>query len=143
MANVSTIGSILLRIVLGYLAASIAASVLMFLVSLVMSIGHPPVAGRTAFDDLANQVGWIPFFTLVAGIFAAPGALLCILVSEVAKIHRLWFFLAIGALGSIPVLFIGDERSITSMLEGFLLLGSIGALSGGAYWLVRHRKWPV
>lgn len=143
MVQVSTVARILLRIALGYGAACVTTAFLMFLLSALMGVGQPMADGQSAFDDFTNQAGWLPFYVFTAGLFAAPVAGLGIITSEVAKIDRLWFFLLIGALGSVPVLFMGPDRSVSETLEGFVMFGPIGAASGAVYWLVRFRAWPI
>ncbi|MFN2099998.1 hypothetical protein [Altererythrobacter sp. MF3-039] len=143
MAPFQTAASNMARIVIGYFVASLAASVGLFVVGALVSIGDPQIEGRTAIGDLANQAGYIPMFAAFAAVFAAPVALLAIIASEIAKIDKLWYFLLAGALAAIPVLFAGKERSTAEMLEGFVMFAPIGALASGAFWLIRHRKWPV
>ena len=143
MASLSNVPSLISRIVIGYIIACFVAALGLFLVGAVMSVGDPPVEGRTAIGDLANQAGYFPVYAAFAAVFAAPVAALGIAVSEVAKLDKLWYFLVLGALSAIPVLFTGKDRSISEMLEGFAMFGPIGAIAAGAFWLVRHRKWPI
>ncbi|MEM6496904.1 MAG: hypothetical protein AAF709_09300 [Pseudomonadota bacterium] len=143
MATAQTAISNITRIAVGYIIASLVAAVGVFLLGALMSVGDPPIEGRTAMGDLANQAGYIPMFAALAAVFAAPVALLAIAVSEFAKINQLWYFLMAGALAATPVLLTGQDRSIVEMLEGFAVFGPTGALASAAFWLIRHRKWPV
>ncbi len=133
----------LIRIALGYVAACFATSLGIFLIASLMTIGQPLQEGVTWGEDIANQAGYLPVFAAMAGILAAPVALVAILFSEVRKITGLWFFLIAGAAAGIPVLFRGDQITVTRAIEDYITLGPIGAASGAAFWLVRHRKWPI
>ncbi len=108
-----------------------------------MTIGQPLMEGVTWGEDIANQAGYLPVFAAMTGILAAPVALVAILVSEIRKITRLWFFLFAGAAAGIPVLFRGDQITVMRAIENYATLGPIGAAAGAAFWLVRHRKWPI
>ncbi|MEL7199603.1 MAG: hypothetical protein AAGL10_14930 [Pseudomonadota bacterium] len=143
MATLQNAAGIIARIVIGYIVASLIASVVLVLLGTLTSIGEPPIEGRNAMGDLANQAGYIPMFAVLAAVLAAPVALLAIAVSEYAKINRLWYFLMAGALATIPVLFPGKDRGLAEMLEGFAMFGPTGAIASVAFWLIRHRKWPV
>lgn len=143
MAPLKSVVSNMTRIVMGYFVASLVAALILFLLGTLTSIGDPPMEGRTLLGNLANQAGYIPLFAVLAAILSAPFALLAIAVSEFANIDSLWYFLLVGACAAIPALFVGDGRSIAEMFEGFALLGPTGALASTAYWLIRHRKWPV
>lgn len=133
----------LIRIVLAYVVASFVASMGTFLIAGLMSIGQPSVEGSNPFGYLAGQLAYIPVFAVFAGVLAAPIALVTILISEIRKITGLWFFLLAGAAAGIPVMFRGDQITLTRAIEDYVTLGPIGAAAGGAFWLVRHRKWPV
>lgn len=143
MTTIENAAAVLSRIVVGYLVACMVAALGLFLMGAIMGIGEPLTEGRTALQDLANQAGYLPVFAVFAAVLAAPLALLAILISEALKIERLWFFLTMGALASIPALFMGDERSVAEMLRGFAMFAPIGAIAGATYWLIRHRKWPL
>lgn len=138
-----TIIKALIRIALAYFAASLTSSLGIFLVASLMTIGQPLMEGVTWGEDIVNQVGYLPVFPAMAGILAAPVALVAIVVSEIRKITGLWFFLLAGAAAGIPVLFRGDQITAMRALEDFVTLGPIGAAAGAAFWLVRHRKWPI
>ncbi|MEO0440347.1 MAG: hypothetical protein AAF067_05670 [Pseudomonadota bacterium] len=132
-----------IRILLGYVAACFAAALGIFLIGSLMNIGQPLMEGVTWQEDTQNQIGYLPMFAAMAGIFAAPVALITILVSEIGKITRLWFFLLAGALAGVPVMFRGDQIIVMRALDDYVTLGPIGAAAGATFWLVRHRKWPV
>lgn len=133
----------LIRIALAYVAASFAASLGIFLIAGLMTIGQPLMEGVTWTEDIMNQAGYLPVFAAMAGILAAPIALVAILVSEIRKITGLWFFLLAGAAAGISVLFRGDQMTMMRAIEDYVTLGPIGAAAGAAFWLVRHRKWPI
>lgn len=143
MTGAKQFGFLALRIFLGYFCACFIASVSIFFLSVFMTMGQAPLAGRSSWDELANMAGWMPLYFFAAGIFAAPVALVGILISELAKITRLWFFLLIGASAPLPLLFGGLERAWANMFEGFLNFAPVGILAAAAFWLVRHRKWPI
>ncbi|GAB5483377.1 MAG: hypothetical protein Pars92KO_31340 [Parasphingorhabdus sp.] len=143
MAAIMTSIKVLIRIAFAYFAACLAASLGIFLISSIMTIGQPLMEGVTWGEDIANQAGYLPVFAAMAGILAAPVALVAILVSEIHKITRLWFFLFTGAAAGIPVLFRGDQITMMRAIEDYATLGPIGAAAGAAFWLVRHRRWPV
>lgn len=133
----------LIRIALAYVAASFAASLGIFLIAGLMTIGQPLMEGVTWTEDIVNQAGYLPVFAAMAGILAAPIALVAILVSEIRKITGLWFFLLAGAAAGIPVLFRGDQMTMMRAIEDYVTLGPIGAAAGATFWLVRHRRWPI
>ncbi len=133
----------LIRILIAYIAASLAAALGIFLIAGLMTVGQPLMEGVTSIEDFANQLGYLPVFAAMAGIFAAPVALVAIVVSEIRNITGLWFFLLAGASAGIPVLFRGDQITAMRALEDYVTLGPIGAAAGGAFWLVRHRRWPI
>lgn len=133
----------LIRIALAYVAASFAASLGIFLIAGLMTIGQPLMEGVTWTEDIVNQAGYLPVFAAMAGILAAPVALVAILVSEIRKITGLWFFLLAGAAAGIPVLFRGDQMTMMRAIEDYVTLGPIGAAAGATFWLVRHRRWPI
>ncbi|MEL6874232.1 MAG: hypothetical protein AAGM33_02040 [Pseudomonadota bacterium] len=143
MDTVKTGLSVLIRIMLGYVAACFAAALGIFLIGSLMTFGQPMMEGVTWGEDILNQGGYLPMFAAMAGIFAAPVALITIVVSEIGKIKRLWFFLLAGALAGVPVMFRGDQITVMRALDDYVTLGPIGAAAGAAFWLVRHRKWPV
>ena len=143
MARLSTLAIVLSRILAGYVIACFMAALSMLVVVELMSIGQPVTEGRTKLEDFLNQAGYIPVFAIMTAILAAPVALVAVLISEVTKFNRLWFFLIAGALAAVPALFAGDERSVSDLVRGFLTLGPFGVIAGGSYWLVRHRKWPI
>ncbi|WP_143182745.1 hypothetical protein [Parasphingorhabdus marina] len=134
---------ILVRIALAYAAACFAAALGIFLIGSLMTIGQPLMEGVTWSEDMANQAGYLPVYAAMAGILAAPVALLTILISEFGKITGLWFFLLAGAAAGIPVLFRGSQFTLMRALDDFVTLGPVGAAAGAAFWLVRHRKWPI
>lgn len=133
----------LIRIALAYVAASLTASFGIFLIASFMTIGQPLMEGVTWMEDIANQAGYLPVFAAMAGILAFPIAFVAILVSEIGKITGLWFFLLAGAAAAIPILFRGDQITLMRALEDFVSLGPVGSAAGAAFWLVRHRKWPI
>lgn len=143
MVTMMTSMKALIRIALAYVAACFAASLGILLVGSLMTIGQPLSEGVTWGEDIANQAGYLPLFAAMAGILAAPVALVTIVVSEFRKITRLWFFLLAGAAAGIPVLFRGDQITVMRAIEDYVTLGPIGAAAGAAFWLVRHRKWPI
>lgn len=138
-----TIIKALIRIALGYVAASFAASLGIFVITGFMSIGKPFMEGVTWDESIVNHAGYLPIYAAMAGILAAPIALVAILFSEIGKVTRLWFFLLAGAAAGVPVLFRGDQITLTRAIEDYVTLGPIGAAAGAAFWLVRHRKWPI
>lgn len=143
MAPLKSVLSVSMRIVIGYMIANLIASLVLFLIGALVSIGDPPIESRTLLGDLANQAGYIPVFAALSAIFAAPIALPAIAVSELKKIDALWYFLVAGAFAAVPVLFTGNDRGVAEILEGFAIFGPTGALASAAFWLIRHRKWPL
>jgi len=132
-----------IRIVLAYVVACFAASFGIFLIAGLMTMGQPLAEGVTWGEDIANQAGYLLLFAVVAGILAAPVALVAIFVSEIRKINGLWFFILAGAAAGIPILFRGNEISWARAIDDYVILGPIGAAAGTAFWLTRHRKWPA
>lgn len=143
MEKVAAFGVSLLRIVLGYITACFACALAMFVLSLIMGLGDPPVEGMSRADEFVNQTVWIPLAALFAAVLAAPVAILAIIVSEIAKVTNKWFFIVTGALASVPALFRGDAITWSRAIDDLFILAPLGAIAGFAFWLVRHRKWPV
>jgi hypothetical protein len=133
----------LLRVLFGFAIACLVAGV-----ATVAFVVNPATIANLPGDAQTEQLSNAGILALLAAthsaIFAAPFALIAIGAAELTRIRSWLYYVLVGAvisLGGLAAVYLNEVPGQPSILNDYALIafGTVGVLSGLAYWLFAGR----